>query len=173
MHKQQGWPQAWEYCQAKPSFTRSELKLESVHQESPRSDIFRKRATKPYIYILNNDDNAWQFNRLQTPVSILWPTFPQTVWYWIVNCVKSHYYILLKKKKSIFINIYNSIHLYSDFLGTQSALHRRGISPHPPPVCSIHLDDARQPYGARTPTTHQLIGGEEKERWSQSVYGDY
>ncbi len=25
------------------SFTRSELKLESVHQESPRSDIFRKR----------------------------------------------------------------------------------------------------------------------------------
>ncbi len=30
------------------SFTRSELKLESVHQESPRSDIFRKRATKPY-----------------------------------------------------------------------------------------------------------------------------
>ncbi len=29
------------------SFTRSELKLESVHQESPRSDVFRKRATKP------------------------------------------------------------------------------------------------------------------------------
>ncbi len=28
------------------SFTRSELKLESVHQESPHSDIFRKRATK-------------------------------------------------------------------------------------------------------------------------------
>ncbi len=26
------------------SFTKSELKLESVHQESPRSDIFRKRA---------------------------------------------------------------------------------------------------------------------------------
>ncbi len=26
------------------SFTRSGLKLESVHQESPRSDIFRKRA---------------------------------------------------------------------------------------------------------------------------------
>ncbi len=30
-------------------FTRSELKLESVHQESPRSDIFRKRATKPHL----------------------------------------------------------------------------------------------------------------------------
>ncbi len=31
------------------SFTRSELKLESVHQESPRSGIFRKRATKPLL----------------------------------------------------------------------------------------------------------------------------
>ncbi len=31
------------------SFTRSELKLESVHQELPRSDIFRKRATKPLL----------------------------------------------------------------------------------------------------------------------------
>ncbi len=31
------------------SFTRSELKLESVHQESPRSNIFRKRATKPLL----------------------------------------------------------------------------------------------------------------------------
>ncbi len=31
------------------SFTRRELKLESVHQESPRSDVFRKRATKPLL----------------------------------------------------------------------------------------------------------------------------
>ncbi len=31
------------------SFTRSELKLESEHQESPHSDIFRKRATKPLV----------------------------------------------------------------------------------------------------------------------------
>ncbi len=31
------------------SFTRSGLKLELVHQESPRSDIFRKRATKPLL----------------------------------------------------------------------------------------------------------------------------
>ncbi len=36
----------------------------------------------------------------------------------------------------------NSLHLYSAFLGTQSALHYEGRSPHPPPVCSIHLDDA-------------------------------
>ncbi len=31
------------------SVTRSELKQESVHQESPRSDIFRKRATNPLL----------------------------------------------------------------------------------------------------------------------------
>ncbi len=30
-------------------FTRSELKLKSVHKESPRSDIFRKRATKSLL----------------------------------------------------------------------------------------------------------------------------
>ncbi len=29
----------------------------------------------------------------------------------------------------------------------------------------------RQPYWARTPTTHQLIGGEETEWWSQSEDG--
>ncbi len=48
MHKQQGWPQAWEYCQAKPIQTlgRAWVHLgESVHQESPCTDIFRKRAT--------------------------------------------------------------------------------------------------------------------------------
>ncbi len=31
------------------SFTRSGLKLESVHQESPSSDVFRKRVTKPLL----------------------------------------------------------------------------------------------------------------------------
>ncbi len=31
------------------SVTRSGLKLESVHQESPHSDVFRKRATKPLL----------------------------------------------------------------------------------------------------------------------------
>ncbi len=36
----------------------------------------------------------------------------------------------------------NKLHLYSAFLDTQSALHCEGESPHSPPVCSIHLDDA-------------------------------
>ncbi len=36
----------------------------------------------------------------------------------------------------------NSLQLYSALMGTQSTLHRRGESPHPPPACSIYLDDA-------------------------------
>ncbi|KAI2646718.1 Transposable element Tc1 transposase [Labeo rohita] len=36
-------------CLQSASFTRSGLKLESVHQESLRSDVFRKRATKPLL----------------------------------------------------------------------------------------------------------------------------
>ncbi len=47
----------------------------------------------------------------------------------------------------IIIIINNSLHLYSAFLlflSTQSALHCEGggVSPRPPLVCSIHLDDA-------------------------------
>ncbi len=36
----------------------------------------------------------------------------------------------------------NLLNLYIAFLGTQSTLHRRGESRQPPPMCSIHLDDA-------------------------------
>ncbi len=55
MHKQQG----HEYCliilsskadsNTWESFTKSGLKLESVHPKSPSSDVFRKRATKPLL----------------------------------------------------------------------------------------------------------------------------
>ncbi len=54
MHKQQGWrklentvKQSW--FKHLGELHRSGLKLESVHQESPRSDVFRKRATKPLL----------------------------------------------------------------------------------------------------------------------------
>ncbi len=46
---------AWEYCQSKPIQTLGRASqgvnwsMESVHQESPRSDIFRKRSTKPLL----------------------------------------------------------------------------------------------------------------------------
>ncbi len=53
MHKQQGWPQAWEYCQQSRFKHLGEKWVNwswsSVHQESLRSDIFRKRATKPLL----------------------------------------------------------------------------------------------------------------------------
>ncbi len=48
---------------------------------------------------------------------------------------KFHGFLYLCKKVSWCNNNNNLIHLYS-------ALHRRGESPHPPPMCSIHLDDA-------------------------------
>ncbi len=60
--------------------------------------------------------------------------------------------------------------LYCVLLDTQSALQScGGVSPQPPPVCSIHLDDVTaataQPQCAHhTPAT----GGEERESWSQS-----
>ncbi len=55
MHKQQGWLQAWEYCQAKliQTLVRASQGVDwswsQWHQESPRSDVFRKRATKPLL----------------------------------------------------------------------------------------------------------------------------
>ncbi len=55
------------------------------------------------------------------------------------------------------IFISNSLHFYRAFLGTQSALHRRGGSPHPPPVCSIHLNDVTAAIVHQNPPhTHQL-----------------
>ncbi len=55
MHKQEGMTASLRILSSKAdsntweSFTRSELKLESVHQESPRSVIFRKRANKQLL----------------------------------------------------------------------------------------------------------------------------
>ncbi len=54
MHKQRGWPQAWEYSQAKPIRTLGKASQAmdwswSQCIESPGSDIFRKRATKPLL----------------------------------------------------------------------------------------------------------------------------
>ncbi len=54
MHKQQGWPQAWEYSQAKliQTLGRASQGVDwswSQCIKSPRSDVFRKRATKPLL----------------------------------------------------------------------------------------------------------------------------
>ncbi len=42
------------------SFTRSELKLESVHQESPHLDIFRKMATMPLLKQKHRQKHTWR-----------------------------------------------------------------------------------------------------------------
>ncbi len=58
----------------------------------------------------------------------------------------------------------NSLHLYSAFLCTQSALHRRGGgSPRPPPVCSIHLDDTTAAIVLQNTPHTPATGGEETE----------
>ncbi len=61
------------------------------------------------------------------------------------------------------------MHLYSTFcvlLYTQSTLQScGGVSPQPPPVCSIHLDDATAATGQRRQCAHHTpaTGGEERE----------
>ncbi len=62
-----------------------------------------------------------------------------------------------------FINNNNSLHLYSAFLGTQSAFHRRGESPRPPPMCSIHLDDATAAILRQNTPHTPATGGEDTE----------
>ncbi len=71
------------------------------------------------------------------------------------------------------------MHLYSALLCI--AVHPKrftimwGVSPQPPPVCSIHLDDATATTGQRRSalTTHQLqVERRERDRANQ-VYGDY
>ncbi len=58
-------------------------------------------------------------------------------------------------------------HLYSALLYTQSALQScgGGVSPQPPPVCSIHLDDATAATAQRRQCAHHTpaTGGEERE----------
>ncbi len=59
------------------------------------------------------------------------------------------------------------IALYCVWLYTQSALQSCGVgvSPQPPPVCSIHLDDATEATGQRRQCAHHTpaTGGEERE----------
>ncbi len=67
------------------------------------------------------------------------------------------------------------IALYCVWLYTQSALQSyEGVSLQPPPVCSIHLDDATAATAQRRQCAHHTpaTGGEERDRANQ-VDGDY
>jgi len=63
------------------------------------------------------------------------------------------------------------LHLYSTFLGTQSALHRRGESPQPPPMCTIHLDDASAAIIVSEHPTDTSLLMERRQWWIQLVWG--
>ncbi len=64
------------------SFTRSGLKLESVHQESPHSDVFRKRATKPLLNQRQRQKHL-RSGEAQNPCCLKSSVkFPQSVMIW-------------------------------------------------------------------------------------------
>ncbi len=71
------------------------------------------------------------------------------------------------------------MHLYSALLCI--AVHPKrftmwGVSPQPPPVCSIHLDDVTAATGQRRQCAHHTpaTGGEEREsHGANQVDGDY
>ncbi len=68
------------------------------------------------------------------------------------------------------------IALYCVLLYTQSALQSwGGVSPQPPPVCSIHLDDAMAATGQQHQCTHHTpaTGGEDRVMEPIQVDGDY
>ncbi len=70
------------------------------------------------------------------------------------------------------------IALYCVLLYTQSALQSwgGGVSPQPPPMCSIHLDDAMAATGQRCKCahqTHQLQVGKRESHRANQVDGDY
>ncbi|KAI2661362.1 Transposable element Tcb1 transposase [Labeo rohita] len=55
------------------SFTRSRMKLESAHQESPRSDVFRKRATKPLLKQKQHQKHlTWAKETMNWTVAEVW-----------------------------------------------------------------------------------------------------
>ncbi len=81
-----------------------------------------------------------------------------------------------KKEWQIFIIIIIIIicYIYIVLFWVLKALYIEGgnLLNHHQCAASTWMMMRRQPYCTRTPTTHQLIGGEETEWWSQSVYGD-
>ncbi len=102
--------------------------------------------------------------------------------------VKTPQFFNFIKKKCFFkrpFNNNNLLYLYSAFLGTQNTLHRRGKSPQPPPMCSIHLDDATAAIvcqsthhtpaywwrGDRVMKAYQCIGMIRRPWWSEANGG--
>ncbi len=67
---------------------------------------------------------------------------------------------------------FNLLHLYSAFLGTQSALHSKRESPRPPPMCSIHLDDATAAIVHQNDHHTPAYWWRGDRVMKQSVYGD-
>ncbi len=91
--------------------------------------------------------------------------------YIVQSCVHVGFHTIRLKVWVIIMNEWMNewsiyIALYCVLLYTQSALQSyEGVSPQPPPVCSIHLDDATASTGQRRQCAHHTpaTGGEERE----------
>ncbi len=83
-------------------------------------------------------------------------------WTAVLHCTTDTEQSVCQQRGIIINNNNNLLHLYSTFLGTQSALHRRGNRLNHHQCAASTWMMRRQPYCARTPTTHQLTGGEDR-----------
>ncbi len=69
---------------------------------------------------------------------------------------------------------HNLLHyIYIALLSTKSALRCQGVSPHPPSVCSIHLDDATAAIVHQNvpPHTSLLVERRPSEAVNQQIWG--
>ncbi len=96
-----------------------------------------------WIYLIHKFHNlSWitEINELFHDILIYWDA-PVYAYFFLRLTHFSKPLLDASVSRHSYNNNNNLLHLYSAFLDTQSALHIRGVSPHPPPVFSIHLDD--------------------------------
>ncbi len=102
------------------SFTRSGLKLESVHRESPRSDVFRKRATKPLL------------NQKQRQKRLTWAVEKK-------NCCSATGLLLSGPKSSFQMKVNFAFHLEIKVPESGGRVERHRIHVAWSPVWSFHI----------------------------------
>ncbi len=113
------------YCNEFPTITKQFL-----HPRGLRKSTNKNISTKTLLFFLLMSTCA-KFVNVQKLC------FECTMYYTVL--LPSHYFVLKISKKLIFY-----IALYCVLLYTQITLQSGGggVSPQPPPVCSIHMDDA-------------------------------
>ncbi len=137
--------------------------------QNTKEDIFKNFSTISYV--------VWTPLILQeiytkTLPWFPWPDYP-SFFSWLLDYCRNKLCYQQKLRILTYFthrdNLEWMMHLYSALLCI--AIHPKrfiimwGVSPQPPPVCSIHLDDATAATGQRRQCAHhtQATGGEERE----------